>query len=231
MRRDWMVGLMAAGAAIVATLTTQAVTGPNRAQIEAIVRDYILANPEIIPQAVERLQQKQQASAIESNRRAIETPFAGAWEGARDGDVTVVAFMDYACGYCRASLPDLARLLREDARVRVVYREFPVLSEGSDAAARLALAAARAGKYGEVHRALYAAGNPTEATVAAIARRFALPSGAGDVGIDGEINANQALGRALQISGTPAFIIGNQMLAGHAGFDAMKKAVDAARAR
>src|SRR3546814_17888755 len=101
----------------------------NRAQIETIVHDYILAHPEIIPQAIERLQAKRTASLVDRHRTELETPFAGGWEGAMDGDVVLVEFFDYACGYCKASLPAIDRLLSEDNGLKVVYREIPILTD------------------------------------------------------------------------------------------------------
>src|SRR3546814_4776242 len=86
----------------------------NSNKIEIIVQDYILANPEIIPQAIERLQAKRTASLVDRHRTELETPFAGGWEGAKDGDGVLVEFFDYACGYCKASRPDLDRLLRSE---------------------------------------------------------------------------------------------------------------------
>src|SRR3546814_15272668 len=95
------------------------------------------------------------SGTIDASRQTIETPYAGAWEGAAKGDVTVVEFFDYACGYCRASLPDLARLVGEDKGVKVVYRELPILSEESIDAAKVSLLAAEKNQYMPFHRALY----------------------------------------------------------------------------
>ncbi|MBX4420953.1 hypothetical protein K4H00_23390, partial [Mycobacterium tuberculosis] len=81
------------------------VNANDKTAIEKIVHDYILEHPEIIPQAVEKLQAKRMSSTIDASRSTLETPYAGAWEGAANADVTVVEFFDYACGYCRASLP------------------------------------------------------------------------------------------------------------------------------
>ncbi|HCW59713.1 MAG TPA: disulfide bond formation protein DsbA, partial [Sphingobium sp.] len=93
----------AAGAAL-AVQAPASVGATDKAAIEQIVHDYILEHPEIIPQAIEKLQSKRLSSVIDASRSALETPYAGAWEGAADADVTVVEFFDYACGYCRASL-------------------------------------------------------------------------------------------------------------------------------
>ncbi|MEY2925690.1 MAG: hypothetical protein RL367_167, partial [Pseudomonadota bacterium] len=82
----------------------------DRTAIEQIVREYILTHPEILPEAMENLERKKSADAVSKNKPQIETAFGTAWEGAADGDVTLVQFFDYACGYCRAARPDIDRL-------------------------------------------------------------------------------------------------------------------------
>ena len=146
----------AAGTALAVQAPGSVSTG-DKAAIEKIVHDYILEHPEIIPQAIEKLQAKRMEGTIDANRQTIETPYAGAWEGAANADVTVVEFFDYACGYCRASLPDLAKLVGADAKVKIVYRELPILSEESSDAAKVSLLAAERNRYMAYHKALYAA--------------------------------------------------------------------------
>src|SRR3546814_19463389 len=131
----------------------------NRSQIESNVHDYIRAHPEIMPQAIERLQAKRTASLVDRHRTELETPFAGGWEGAKDGDVVLVEFFDYACGYCKASLPDIDRLLSVDKGLKVVYRELPILSDDSGQAAKASLYAAKQSKYGLFTRPLFGAGH------------------------------------------------------------------------
>jgi protein-disulfide isomerase len=113
-----LVGLLAGGAAVAVATGAGAGTkvgDPDRASIEAVVRDYILNHPEIIPEAMTRLQWRETAKLLAMHRAAIETPFAGAWAGAKDGNVTLVMFTDYSCGYCRTSVPHVDRLLAEDS--------------------------------------------------------------------------------------------------------------------
>ncbi len=220
-----------AGAAATGGVASAPVSTTDRTAIEKIVRDYILEHPEILPEAMQKLQERETAKAVTANRKAIETPFAGAWEGAKDGDVTVVEFFDYACGYCRASLPDIDRLLKDDPRVRIVYREFPVLGPDSEAAARVSLAAARAGKYPAFHRALYAGGHPDAQTVRKVAASLGIdPAGFG-AAAQTEIDANLSLQRALDIRGTPSWVIGDKVLNGAVGYDGLKNAVAEARAK
>lgn len=207
----------------------------DRAQVETIVRDYILEHPEIIPEAIERLQVKRMSSVVDSHRSELETPFAGGFDGAKDGDVVLVEFFDYACGYCRASLPDIDRLLAEDKNLKVVYRDLPILSEESGKAAKASLYAAKQGQYGEFHRALYAAGQLSQESIDVAARKAGMDPAkmktamqAGD--ISAEIEKNLRLAQALQATGTPTWVVGDQILSGAVGYDALKAAIAKARA-
>lgn len=210
------------------------VPADERARIEAVVRAYILANPEIIPEAMERLQEKRSANAVAENREALVTPYSGAWEGAADGDVVLVEFFDYACGYCRTSLADVDRLLAEDKRLKVVYRELPILSEDSERAARVGLLAARQGKYPAFHRAMYAAGGVDAAAIRKAAASAGLDRAAVDQAIQStepaaELANNIQLARVLEARGTPLFVVGDQILNGAVGYEALKAAVAKAR--
>lgn len=212
------------------------VNATDKAAIEKIVHDYILEHPEIIPQAVEKLQARRMSSTIDASRSTLETPYAGAWEGAANADVTVVEFFDYACGYCRASLPDLAKLVGSDAKVKVVYRELPILSEASSDAAKVSLLAAERGQYMPYHRALYGAGKVSRETILAAAAKAGLTKSEAESAIasskyDAEIQSNIALAQKLQASGTPTFVIGGQVLNGAVGYDALRDGVASARGK
>jgi protein-disulfide isomerase len=226
----------AAAAGTAAVVQTPAMAPNDKAAIEKIVHDYILEHPEIIPQAIEKLQAKRMGGTIDANRSAIETPYAGAWEGAAKADVTVVEFFDYACGYCRASLPDLTKLLAEDKGVKVVYRELPILSEQSSDAAKVSLLAAERGRYPAFHKALYDAGKVTRDTIFAAAATVGIDRKAAEAAMvaskyDGEIQSNIALAQKLQATGTPTFVIGGQVLNGAIGYEALKEAVATARGK
>lgn len=230
------LALTAIAGVALAAQAPASVNATDKAAIEKIVHDYILEHPEIIPQAVEKLQAKRLSSTIDASRSAIETPYAGAWEGAANADVTVVEFFDYACGYCRASLPDLAKLVASDAKVKVVYRELPILSEASSDAAKVSLLAAERGQYMPYHKALYGAGKVTRETILAAAAKAGLTKSEAESAIastkyDSEIQSNIALAQKLQASGTPTFVIGDQVLNGAVGFDALKDGVASARGK
>jgi protein-disulfide isomerase len=169
------------GAVAVTRAGNQPVNVSDKAAVEKIVREYILSHPEILPEAMANLQARELKQLVEDNRKAIETPFGAAWEGAADGDVTLVQFFDYACGYCRASRPDVARLIAEDKKLRVVYREVPILGPESEAAARASLAVAQHGNYSAYHAAVYDAGRPDASSIAAaVAKAGAKPDAVRD---------------------------------------------------
>jgi len=128
-----------AGAALGAGgMTLWNTSGPvaNRPAIERVVHDYLMAHPEVIPAAMQRLQEQESAKAVAGIGSEVTRPFGGAWAGNPRGDVTVVEYYDYNCGYCRASLPTLRQLVKSDPDVRIVFRELPILAASSRAAAR-----------------------------------------------------------------------------------------------
>jgi protein-disulfide isomerase len=228
-----LIGIAVGGAAV--ALATGQLGGsgsePGRQRVEKIVHDYVLANPEIIPQAMERLQARDMAKAVDSNRAAFETPFGSAWAGAEQGDVVLVEFFDYACGFCRKSNPDIDRLLREDKNLKVVWRELPVLGQDSIAAAQASLAAARHGKFRDFYDRMFEAGRPTAAAVAETRRAVGIASAPASPDLQAEIDKNYQLAQAINATGTPTFVVGDQVLQGAVGYQALKDAIGAARAR
>lgn len=219
-----------------ATEASAAVSPAERARMETVVHDYLLAHPEIIPEAIKRLQDRQVGDMIAANREAIETPFEGAWAGARNGDVVLVEFFDYACPYCRASVADVKRLLAEDKRLKVVWREFPVLGEDSQEAAMASLSAARQGRYVDFYNRMFESGRPDRGTLiqsvrAAKMNEVQTGRDLQSAAFKAEIQNNLELGRALGLSGTPSYVIGDQILNGAVGYETLKAAVAKARAK
>lgn len=210
--------------------------GMSKSEVETIVADYIKANPQIIPEAMEAQRGQEIAKAIDAIRPALEKPYAGAWAGNADGDVTLVVFTDYACGFCRASVPDVDRLIREDRRVKVVFRELPIIAPQSRDAALMALAAARQGKYDAFHHAMFAAGSLDTAAIAAAAAKVGVVTDgtadatANEALFQRELDSNLAIATQLQLNATPTWIVGNQLFQGQIGYDALKQAVAKARA-
>lgn len=219
-----------------------------RAPGERAIHDWVLAHPEVLLESVERYNQKQSANAdkaqaeavavatraLPAERPRLETPYAGAWAGNPRGDVTLVAFMDYACGYCRASLPAIEELLKRDPNVRVVYREYPVLGPDSLVAARWALAAAEQDKFRAFHDALFAMDGPGAANIEAAAVKAGLDMDRakqviGSKPVEGEIIANHKFGQKLAMTGTPSWVIGGKLLYGMRDYDNLAAAVAEAR--
>jgi len=218
-----MVATCAIGVAVGTRLPDKA----SDAQFGARVRAYVMRHPEIIRDAAEKLR-------IAPVRAMIETPFAGAWAGNPQGDVTMVVFTDYYCPHCRAVSPEIDRLLASDRKLKVVWREMPVLGPGSYVAAAAALAAARQGKYYPFHRALFAGDRPDDNGIAAAAKAAGLApasvaAGGGAPEVKREIRTNLEIARALSIDGTPFFVIGNRTYEGEIGYDRLVQAVADAR--
>lgn len=194
-----------------------------------IVRQGMLADPQILVEASDALRDNQTAPLIASSRAALETPFASSWKGAEKPEVVLVEFYDYACPYCKASNPHVDRLLQENPGLRVVYRELPILGQDSVQAARLSLAASKAGRFRQFHDALYAAGRPAPDTNAAAARVANIaPTPTQDPAIEAELKRNFEMASRLGATGTPLFVVGDRVLNGAVGYDALKQAIDAA---
>lgn len=206
-------------------------SGADRARVETVVRDYVLAHPELLPEAMDRLQQKESAKAVGAHRGAIEEPYGNAWIGNPDGDVTLVEFYDYNCGYCRAALPTIEKLVAEDRNLRVVFKELPVLAESSRDASRAALTAAKQGKFKPFHDTLYAAGQVTPDTIRAAAAKAGVNLAAVPADADATIRDNLDTASKLGINGTPSWVVGDQLLTGALPIDKLKEAIATARAK
>jgi protein-disulfide isomerase len=226
---NWVPAI--AGGAIGAALTAAVLVlaGPSLFG-ERLVRQALIANPAMLVEAGEALRDQQYASTLAPIRASLERPYFSSWKGAEQPDVTLTYFFDYACGYCRQSNPDLERLLKEDKGLRVVYRELPILGPDSVAAARISLAASKAGKFGAYRDTLYAAGRPGPDTIALAARAAGIPSQpVDDPAQEAELKANMTLASQLGATGTPLFIVGNRVINAAVGYDGLKAAVKAAR--
>lgn len=197
-----------------------------------IVRQGMLADPQILPDAADALRDAQFKPVLAANRSAIETPFASSWKGAAKPDVTLVEFFDYACPYCKASNPAIDRLVQEDKGLRVVYRELPILGDNSVTAARLSLAASKAGRFARFHDTLWAAGRPAPETIAVASSAAGIaPQPTNDPAIDAELRRNFQLAGQLGATGTPLFVIGDRVINSAVGYEGLKKAVADARGR
>ncbi len=196
-----------------------------------IVREGLMADPQILVAASDALRDRQYEPTLTANRLALEMPFASSWKGAAKPDVVLVEFFDYACPYCKSSNPHIDRLVKEDKGLRVVYRELPILGPESVAAARLSLAASKAGRFNQFHDALWAAGRPGPETIA-IATRAAGINGPVTPGpeAEAELKRNFQLAGQLGATGTPLFVVGNKVMNSAVGYEALKKAIADTRA-
>lgn len=195
-------------------------------RVERIVRELLMREPQIILEAIEELQRRELAADAERRRDAIATradellrdPATPA-VGPDDASVTMVEFFDYRCGFCRRMIPALQRLLAEDPDLRIAFKELPVLGQDSVRAARAALASHAQDGYLDFHFALMAAEDLSQAGIMALAERQGLDVDRLVEDMNAEavtqaINANYRLARELGIEGTPAFVIGDELVPG-----------------
>jgi protein-disulfide isomerase len=212
--------------------------------IEEIVRDYIKAHPEAIEESLRQLEERRQAEAKQRGKEAVaahqddlmrdpESPV----HGNPAGDVTVVEFFDYRCRYCKAVAGFVTQLVKEDPKVRLVYKDFPILGEASVLASKAALASRVQGKYPAFHEALMAVkGDLTEAKVMETAAGVGLDTARLQSDMEAPaimavIEKNRALGQTLGLTGTPAFVVGRELAPGAMDLAEMKALVAQARAK
>lgn len=210
------------------------------ATLDPIIESYLMTNPRILERMSVALRDELNAEkaekariAIESSRDAIFNDPNQVVVGNPDGDVTLVEMFDYNCGYCRAALPDLATLISEDPNLKVILKEFPILSQDSVDAARIAVAFAETGAdYWPFHEALFTSpGKITKQTALSAASDLGanpvtLELAAQDEGIDQIISRSFALAQKLSITGTPSFIIGDEIIPGAVGIDALRGRIE-----
>ncbi|MEO7365150.1 MAG: DsbA family protein [Sphingomicrobium sp.] len=197
-----------------------------------IVRQGLLADPQILVDTADALRDRQYEPALKAQRAALETPFGSSWKGSAKPDVVLVEFFDYACPYCKSSNPTIEQLLKEDKGLRVVYRELPILGPQSVAAARLSLAASRAGRFSQFHDTLWAAGRPGPETIAVASQAAGLQIPiAPTADAEAELSRNFKLAGQLGATGTPLFVVGNKVMNSAVAYDTLKKAIADARAR
>ena len=214
----------------------------ERAEIEGIVRHYILENPDIIMEAIAVLRVREEQAAADQQRtqlveRRVEL-FDSATSpsiGAVDSDIVLVEFFDYNCGYCKRVVDNIFELAETNPDLRVVFKEFPILSQSSETAARAALAAANQGLYVPMHNALMAhRGGLNDDTIFAIAEQVGLDvaqlrEDMDSDAVNQEIAANADLAISLGIRGTPAFVIGDTVVPGAVDLETLQDLVEQQR--
>jgi protein-disulfide isomerase len=218
----------------------------QRSEIEKIIREYLVSHPEVLQDAMAELEKRQQAAEAEKAKTTIKDNSKEIFNSTRQvtvgnpqGDVTLVEFFDYNCGYCRRALSDLMTIMKDDGKLRVVLKEFPVLGPGSVEAAQVAIAVRMQDptgkKYLEFHQKLLGGrGQADRARALAVAK---------DVGLDmtrlekdmasdevkKTIDENLKLAETLGMNGTPSYVVGSEVVVGAVGLESLEQKVNTAR--
>jgi len=214
--------------------------GLDKAAVEKIVHDYLLANPEVVREAIDELEKRQKVTEAANREKTIgdnnsKLVSGGAVIGNPDGDVTLIEFFDYNCGYCKRALADVAKLIEGDSKLRVVLRDFPILSEGSREAAQIAIAIRgqlKGDKYFEFHRRLLATkGQIGKAQGLAVAKELGVDTARLEKDMSSpEVAANiketTELAEQLRFDGTPSWVLGKEGIVGGIGYAALKTRID-----
>jgi protein-disulfide isomerase len=234
--------LLAATAFFALPASAQSFSDGQRSEIEGIVKEYLLAHPEVLQDAMAALDKKQQeadakkatATIKDNNATLFNSPHQVVL-GNPQGNVQIVEFFDYNCGFCKRALPDMLSLLNANSNIRFVLKEFPVLGEGSVEAAHVAVAARMqdpAGKkYIDFHQKLLGGRGPADkARALAVAKEvgFDMPRLEKDMNSDEvktTIDEDMKLADALGVNGTPSYVIGNELVVGAVGLDALKEKI------
>lgn len=211
-------------------------------QLHKIIKDYILANPSIINQALQISRLRQQTRSQKSAAELLQTRYEDLYNDeltlsneVENPDITVIEFFDYRCGFCKKAHPVVKALLAGDPKIKFIYKEFPILGPVSDTASRATIAARKQGKYLELHHKIFSTpGRLTEkrlmqdaATIGIDIKQLKDDMLAPEV--DDLIIRNKVMAKGLKITGTPTFIVGNQIIQGFVNLDKMKQAVATAR--
>lgn len=226
-------------------LDLSAMSAEEREAFGSEVRAYLLENPQVILEAINLLEQRQAAAESQADLELVKAYSdelfndGYSWVGGNpDGDITLVEFMDYRCGYCRRAVPEVAKLLQADGNIRFVIKELPILGEASVASSRFAVATKQVAgddAYKQVHDALLEfGGDVSEVTLRRLSDGLGLDSDAIIAAMDSdavteEIAQTRALAQKMKISGTPSFVLGTELLRGYLPADQMKQIADQVR--
>lgn len=214
----------------------------SQAEFGQRVRAYLLEHPEVLEEALARLQAKQSEQSAADAKAALRAHAADIFHdpespvgGNPNGNITLVEFFDYNCPYCKMMAPTITQAEAADPQLRIVYKEFPILGPGSVFAAKAALAANKQDKYEAFHRALYQVrGHVDEAKVLEVAGTVGIDvarmkADMQDKAIEGDLERDAQLGQVLQITGTPGFVVGDQVTTGAMDMTALQSLISTAR--
>jgi protein-disulfide isomerase len=224
--------------------TATALTEKDRSEVETIIKEYLVGHPEVLRDALDALEKRQaqdeqnkQRQAIASNAKLIFESPRGPVFGNPQGEVTLVEFFDYNCGYCKRAMQDVMQLAKDDPKLKIVFKEFPVLGPGSVDAAKVAVAVRmqdKGGKYVEFHRRLLGTrgeANKERALAAAKDAGFDMARIEKDLQseeVAATLKESMQLADTLGLSGTPTFVIADELVVGAQGYDTLKSKIDAA---
>ncbi|MDA7966962.1 DsbA family protein [Ruegeria sp.] len=227
-------------------LDLNAMTEAEKAEFGAQVREYLLENPDVIIEAINILEQRNAEAEALADKQLVAANADAlfnddySWVGGNpDGDITLVEFMDYRCGYCRRAVPEIANLLAADGNIRLVIKELPILGDASVVSSRFAIATKQVAgddAYKQVHDALLEfSGEPTDVTLRRLSDGLGLDSDAileamNSDAVTEEIAQTRALAQRMRISGTPSFVLGTEMLRGFLPADQMQQIANGVRA-
>ncbi len=229
-----------------AVATAQTFSADQRQEIGTIVKEYLLAHPEVLQDVMAEVEKRQAAADAEKHRTAVAdntaTLFSSTHQvvlGNPHGNVTMVEFFDYNCGFCKRALPDMLNLIKTNPNLKFVLKEFPVLGEGSVEAAHVAVAArmqdTTGKKYIEFHQKLLGGRGPADkARALAVAKDvgFDMARIEKDMGSDEvkkTIAESMKLAEVLGVNGTPSYVVGDEVIVGAVGLDALKEKLAAER--
>ena len=218
----------------------------QRGEIEKIVRDYLVAHPEVLQEAISALEKRQAAEEAEKHEAAVKDNADALFNSSRQvtvgnpqGDVTFVEFFDYNCGYCKRAMSDMFDLMKSDPKLKVVLKEFPVLGPGSVEAAQVAVAVRMQDKSGkkylEFHQKLLGGrGQVDKAKALAAAKEIGLDMARLDKDLKSDevsktLEESMKLAEKLGLNGTPSYVIGPNVVIGAVGLDKLKESVNTAR--
>lgn len=212
----------------------------DRAALQEEIRTYLLENPEILVEMYSLLEERQRAATAETEQSLVSDNATAIFEdgfsyvgGNPEGDVTLVEFLDYQCGYCRKAHPDVARLIEEDGNIRWIVKEFPILGPNSELAARAAISTKLTEgdeAYARLHEALMTSPPVTEQNLDAMLTANGLDAAKIRAGMDApevteRISATHELARTLNIAGTPTFVLGDELVRGYVPLDQLETIV------
>ncbi|MFY9642331.1 MAG: DsbA family protein [Rhodomicrobium sp.] len=253
--RNWMkIGLAAVtfaalgavailgGGTFTAAAQTDSFSEGQVKSIEKIVRDYLLSHPEVLAEVQEAYEKKADSARADATRAHLpafyktlsdmKPELSGMSVGS--GDVTLVEFFDYNCGYCRKTLPDLVKLIENEHNVKVQFLEYPILAPESKQASKVAIAAAKQGKYFEFYKAMFATGRASKESALKVAAQLGLDmdrlqADMASPETDALIAQIAEIGKRMFVDGTPTFVVGDKINPGWTQYDQLEELVSEAR--